>query len=425
MKDSEIIVGLDIGTTKICAIVGEKAENGKINILGVGRADSKDAVQRGVVTNIDKTVKAIGQAIDEASRKSNVEIEVVHVGIAGQHIKSLHHRGQITRYNAQEEINNEDIKRLINDMYKVATDPGEEIIHVIPQDYIVDNERGIKDPVGMAGVRLEGNFHIITGLVTAAKNIDRCVIKSGLAVDDLVLEPIASSESVLSEEEKEAGVALVDIGGGTTDIAIFQEGIIRHTAVIPLGGEIITNDIKEGCNVIYRDAEAMKVKFGSALANEAKENEIISIPGLRGREPREISVKNLSKIIQARTEEIFEHVYFEIKSSGFSKKLQGGIVLTGGGSQLKHLPQLVEYVTGIETRIGYPVEHLSKGLIKEVQSPMYATGIGLVLHGFKEQENSGKTIEKVYDGSARKSPFGGILNKAKAWLREDQDDFKN
>jgi cell division protein FtsA len=370
-----------------------------------------------VVVNINRTVDAIQHAVSEASRKSNVNIKVVHVGIAGQHIKCLHHRGQITRNNGEDEINQADLDRLIQDMHKVVLDPGEEIIHILPQDYIVDNERGIKDPIGISGVRLEGNFHIITGQITATKNIDRCVTKANLEVEELVLEPIASAEAVLSEEEKEAGVALIDIGGGTTDIAIFQDGIIRHTAVIPLGGEIITGDIKEGCNVMIKQAEMMKVKFGSALANEARDNEIISIPGIRGRDPREISVKNLAHIIQARMEEIFEHVHFEIKSSGFEKKLQGGIVLTGGGSQLKHLPQLVEYVTGIDARVGYPTEHLSKGLITEVRNPMYATGIGLVLHGAK------KPVSTANEQKTEKIKNSGILSRVKGWLADGQDDF--
>ncbi|MBT3301986.1 MAG: cell division protein FtsA [Bacteroidetes bacterium] len=418
MKEKEIIVGLDIGTTKIAAIVGERAEGGKINIMGVGLTETRDAVLRGVVVNIDRTVDAIKQAVSEASKKSDVNIKVVHVGIAGQHIKCLHHRGQITRNNGEDEISKVDLDRLIHDMHKVVLDPGEEIIHIIPQDYIIDNDRGIKDPIGISGVRLEGNFHIITGQVTATKNIDRCVVRANLEVAELVLEPIASAEAVLNEEEKEAGVALIDIGGGTTDLAIFQDGIIRHTAVIPLGGEIITNDIKEGCNVMQKQAEMMKVKFGSALANEARDNEIISIPGIRGRDPREISVKNLAHIIQARMEEIFEHIHFEIKSSGFEKKLQGGIVLTGGGSQLKHLPQLVEYVTGIDARIGYPTEHLSKGLISEVRNPLFATGIGLVLHGAKTPIKSGNE-EKV-----EKTKKTGLFGKVKHWLEDGQDDFK-
>ncbi|MEA3494483.1 MAG: cell division protein FtsA [Bacteroidota bacterium] len=425
MDKSEIIVGLDIGTTKICAIVASKASSGKIDILGMGRSDTNDAVLRGVVVNISKAVAAIKSAINEASSKSGVEIKVVQVGIAGQHIKSLHHRGQITRDNSEDEINQNDIDRLITEMHRLVLDPGEEIIHVIPQDYIVDNERGIKEPIGMAGVRLECNFHIITGQVTAAKNINRSVDKANLEVENLVLEPIASSEAVLSEEEKDAGVALIDIGGGTTDIAIFKNGIIRHTAVIPLGGRIITNDIKEGCNVMQAQAEKMKVKFGSALANESSENEIISIQGIRGREPREISIKNLASIIQARIEEIFDHVDFEIRSSGFENKLQGGIVLTGGGSQLKHLPQLVEYITSIDARIGLPTEHLGKGMIKEIQNPMYATGIGLILHGLKNPtKNINKKIIEKKKKIRPKNPFSVQIEKFNIWFKDGQDDFK-
>ena len=427
MENNEIIVGLDIGTTKICAIVGRKNEYGKIDILGVGKAESA-GVSRGVVTNIQKTVAAIKSAVDQATAKSNVDIKVVHVGIAGQHIKSLRHRGTIVRGNGEDEIEQTDIDRLIQDMHRLVMQPGEEIIHVIPQEYIVDKEHGIKDPIGMAGVKLEGNFHIITGQVTAAKNIDRCVTKAGLKVADLILEPIASSEAVLTDEEKEAGVALVDIGGGTTDIAIFQDGIIRHTAVIPLGGNIITEDIKEGCTVMHKQAEALKIRFGSALADEARENEIISIPGLRGREPREISVKNLAYIIQARVEEIFEHVYYEIKCSGYEKKLIAGIVITGGGSQLKHMAQLVEYVTGMDTRIGYPNEHLSQGMIDEVNSPMFATGIGLVLKGFGPAKAVKTTVAQGSVNTEVVKNSGwlkGIFKKSKDWFEdEDLEDYK-
>lgn len=423
MKDPEIIVGLDIGTTKICAIVGEKTENGKINILGIGREDSHDAVLRGVVTNIDRTVEAIRMAVDTASATSGVNIEVVHVGIAGQHIRSLHNRGLLTRDNSQDEIRQEDLDRLESDMHKIVLDPGEKIIHVIAQDYIVDNERGIRHPIGMAGVRLEGNFHIITGQIGAARNIERCVQKAGLKLADLILEPIASSMAVLSEEEMEAGVTLVDIGGGTTDIAIFKDGILRHTAVIPLGGEIITHDIKEGCNVLYKHAEKLKIEHGSALASETDDAKIV-VPGLKGREPKELSRKNLAHIIQARAEEIFEHVYFEIRSPGFDKKLGGGIVLTGGGSQLKHLPQLVEYRTGIDTRVGFPNEHLAKGLVQEVGVPMYATGIGLVLYGLNAPSKTDGTNEKKAL-QEKKRNSGGFLQRAMDWLKDDQNDFKN
>jgi cell division protein FtsA len=311
-KGKDIVVGLDIGTTKIVCMVGSKNEFGKIEILGMGKSESV-GVTRGVVSNIDKTVGSIKTAVAEAEAQSGVDIRVVNVGIAGQHIKSLQHRGEKIRHTVEEEIAQVDIDSLIDDMYKLVTLPGEEIIHVLPQEYIVDNEQGIKDPIGMAGTRLEANFHIITGQVTAAKNIYKCVEKAGLKVAELILEPLASSEAVLSNEEKEAGIALVDIGGGTTDIAIFQDQIIRHTAVIPFGGNIVTEDIKEGCTIIKSQAELLKVKFGSALANENQENEIVSIPGLRGRSPKEISVKNLANIIQARLEEIIENVYFEIK----------------------------------------------------------------------------------------------------------------
>lgn len=385
MEHTGIIVGLDIGTTKIAAIVGRRNEHGKVEVMGLGRSESL-GVMRGMVANIEKTVASIKEAVAEAEAISGVEITDVHVGIAGQHIKSMQHRGMVTRTNLNDEISRRDIDAIIKDMYKLAMPPGEEIIHVIPQEYIVDNEQGIKDPIGMSGIRLEANCHIITGLITAANNIQKCVTKAGLRTVDIILEPLASAEAVLTEEEKEAGVVLVDIGGGTTDIAIFQDGIIRHTAVIPFGGNVITDDIKEGCSIIRNQAELLKTRFGSALAKQMKDNEIVSIPGLRGREPKEISVKNLASIIQARMEEIIESVYYEIKSSGFEKKLIAGIVITGGGSQLKHVTQLVEYITGMDTRIGYPNEHLGKGM-EEVKSPMYATGVGLVIKGLQELEH--------------------------------------
>ncbi len=406
---SEIIVGLDIGTTKIAAIVGRRNEHGKIEILGMGRSESL-GVMRGVVANIEKTVASIREAVEEAEAKSGVEIKEVYVGIAGQHIKSMQHRGMITRANNEYEISQSDIDAITEDMYRLAMPPGEEIIHVIPQEFIVDNEQGIKEPVGMAGIRLEANCHIITGLVTAAKNIYKCVEKAGLKTKDLILEPLASAEAVLTDEEKEAGVVLVDIGGGTTDIAIFQDGIIRHTAVIPFGGNVITEDIKEGCSIIRNQAELLKVKFGSALSKQTRENEIVSIPGLRGREPKEISVKNLAHIIQARIEEIIDNVYYEIKNSGYEKKLIAGIVITGGGSQLKNITQLVEYITGMDTRIGYPNEHLGKGL-DEVKSPMYATGVGLVIKGLQETEYSESKVKFELDlqpdtgGSGTKVPI--------------------
>ena len=394
MKSSEIIVGLDIGTTKIAAIVGRKNEHGKIEILGHGRTESI-GVKRGVVSNIENTVNSITTAIGQAAQKAEVDIKYVNVGIAGQHIKSLQHRGGIIRENYDDEISKADVDKLLNNMYNLNMSPGEEIIDVIAQDYIVDEEQGIKEPVGMLGNSLEANFHIIIGQTTAAKNIYKCVTKASLEVMDLILEPIASAEAVLSDEEKEAGVVLVDIGGGTTDVAIFQDGIIRHTAVIPFGGDVITEDIKEGCTIIRKHAEELKVKFGSSLASENRDDEIVAIPGLRGRPPKEISLKNLASIIQARMEEIIEHVYYEIKNSGYEKKLIAGIILTGGGALLKHLPQLTEFITGMDTRIGYPNEHLANETTDEMASPMYATGIGLVIEGLRRYyEEMSKSHEK-------------------------------
>jgi cell division protein FtsA len=310
-----------------------------------------------------------------------VNIKFVNVGIAGQHIKSLQHKGTIIRKDFDSEITQQDIDNLQQNMFNLSMNPGEEIIDVIPQEYIVDGEEGVKQPIGMLGNKLEANYHIIIGQTAAAKNIYKCVRKADIEVSDLILEPIASADAVLSEEEKEAGVVLVDVGGGTTDIAIFQDGIIRHTAVIPFGGEILTEDIKEGCSIIRKHAEELKIKFGSALASENRDDEVVAIPGLRGRPPKEITLKNLAHIIQARMEEIIEHVYYEIRNSGYEKKLIAGIVLTGGGALLKHLAQLTEFMTGMDTRIGYPNEHLAPATSDEMASPMYATGIGLVIQG--------------------------------------------
>ncbi len=422
MESSEIIVGLDIGSTKIACIVGRKNEYGKVEILGMGRADSL-GVNRGVVENIQYTVNSIEKAVKEASLSSDVNIKIVNVGIAGQHIRSLQHRGNIMRNSIDEEIEQSDVDSLVENMYKLALPPGEEIIDVIPQEFIIDGQQGIREPIGMSGSCLEANFHIITGKLAAAKNIDKCVTKAGLMISDVILEPLASAEAVLSEQEKEAGVVLVDIGGGTTDLAIFQDEIIRHTAVIPLGGNVITGDIKEGCSIIRNQAEALKKSFGSALASENKDEEIVSIPGLKGREPKEISLKNLAHIIQARMEELIEHIYYEIKTSGFEKKLIAGIVLTGGGSELKHAAQLTEFITGMDTRIGYPNEHLAKTLSGEIGSPMHATGVGLVIKGFQNVEkinkqrkkNNGRTIKK------KDSFLDKIFSKGKDFFEKDSD----
>ena len=388
MEENKISIGLDIGTTKIVAMIGRRNEYGKVQILGVGRSKSL-GVHRGVVNNITQTIQSIQQAVNEAELSADCKIESVTVGIAGQHIRSLQHSDYITRTNSELVIDEDDIDRLINQVHKLVMLPGEEIIHVLPQEFKVDGQAEIKEPVGMYGGRLEANFHVVVGQVSSIRNIGRCVKSAGLDLEGITLEPLASANAVLSFEEKEAGVALIDIGGGTTDLAVFKDGIIRHTAVIPFGGNVITDDIKEGCSIIEKQAELLKIKFGSEWPGENKENEIVSIPGLRGRDPKEITFKNLSKIIHARTVEIIEQVYLEIKNYGHEeqkKKLIGGIVLTGGGSQLKHIKQLVEYITGMDTRVGYPNEHLAGDTDKDVTIPLFATAVGLVLDGLKRFE---------------------------------------
>ena len=383
-KISDIIVGLDIGTTKVSIIIGKRNQFNKIEILATGKSVSS-GVSRGIVSNIDKTVGSIKLALEEVKNKNNIEINEVVVGIAGQHIKSLQHRGEIVRDNIDIEIGQEDIDKLKENMFKLITIPGEEVIHVIPQEYTVDGEDGIQDPKGMAGVKLEANFHVITAQVGAVRNIMRCVEKAGLTPKELILEPFASAIATLDEDELREGVALVDIGGGTTDVAIFLDKIIRHTAVIPFGGNIVTKDIKTGLSILDKQAELLKIKFGSAMYTDDQENVMVSIPGLRGREPKEIAVKNLSEIIGARMKEIIDLVYHEIKVSGYENKLMTGIVLTGGGSQLKSLQQLVSFITAKETRIGYPNEHLSSESKDLVTSPMFSTGVGLVLKGFENK----------------------------------------
>ncbi|KAA3626791.1 MAG: cell division protein FtsA [Bacteroidetes bacterium] len=429
---SEIVVALDIGTTKVCAIAGRKNEHGKLEILGFGKVNS-EGVLRGVVSNIEKTVKAIKEAVQSAETASGQEFKVVHVGIAGQHIKSLQHRGILTRDNDHSEISQADIDRLIKDMHKLVLPPGDKILHVIPQEFAVDNEQGITDPIGMSGIRLEANFHIITGQITASNNILRCIERTGLKVANMTLEPIASAASVLSDEELEAGVALVDIGGGTTDITIFQEGIVRHTAVIPFGGNIITKDIKEGCSIMTHQAEKLKVKFGAALAEEVFDNRIITIPGLRGRDPKEISEKNLARIIEARVMEVLDYVVWEIRRSGYERKLIAGVVLTGGGALLNHIDKLCEYHTGMSTRIGLPVEKLAHGYSERLSSPVFATSIGLLLKGIEDLE-TGRVVYDNYQEKKQEEPveevveevagdkwYEQIFRKTKEWFEAEPD----
>jgi cell division protein FtsA len=396
-NEQPIIVGLDIGTTKIACIAGRKNEYGKLEILGFGRANS-NGVKHGQVLNIDETIKAIKAALDNCKASNpGIVINEVYVGIAGHHIKSLQTRGDIVRQDTNEEITQREIDQLVADQFKTYIPAGDQIIDVIPQEFTVDNFQNIPNPIGYGGVKVGANFHIITGDKNAIRNINRAVEKSNLHTKDLVLQPLASASAVMGQEDLEAGVAIVDIGGGTTDLAVFYEGILKHTAVIPFGGENITNDIKTGLGVLKTQAEQMKVQFGSALANEAKANAFITIPGLRGMPAKEISVKNLANIVQARMSEIMDFVSYHLKQVGLDNRmLNGGIVLTGGGSQLKHLIQLTEYVTGLNARIGFPTEHLAGGHIDELAKPTYSTCIGLILKGYDDYEHNRKQFESVY-----------------------------
>jgi cell division protein FtsA len=398
---NDIVAAIDIGTTKIVSIVGRKNEKNKIEILGFSKAESR-GVKRGTVLNIEDTVNAIQKTVDEVRQQTGHPVSDVVVGIAGQHVKSIRNRGYINRDSYEEEITRADITALIDDMFKIPLDVGEEIIHVLPQNFIVDNEHNIKNPVGMTGKRLEANFNIVIGQVSSARTIEKCINRVGLKVRDLILEPLASAEAVVTEDEKEAGVALIDIGGGTTDIAVYYDGIIRHTAVIPFGGNVVTEDIKQGCSILMRQAELLKIQFGSALGDMAPDDKVVTIPGISGREPKEISFKNLAYIIQSRMEEIIDAASFEIENSGFFDQLSAGIVLTGGGALLTHLSQLVKFRTGHDVRIGLPNEHLAGESDDEVNHPMYSTAVGLILKAYELNENEGKSCIELIAGPDEK-----------------------
>ncbi|MBK8685260.1 MAG: cell division protein FtsA [Bacteroidetes bacterium] len=410
MKNEQpVIVGLDIGTTKIAAIAGRKNKYGKLEIVGFGKADSS-GVNHGMVLNIEECIRSINIALENCMASNpNLTIKEVYVGIAGQHIQSLQTKGDRVLNNVEDEIRKEDIDSLIKDQYKTYIPSGDQIIDIIPQDFTVDSRGGftLQQVIGMTGVKIGANFHIVTGDKQAIRNIHRCVTRSGLSTKDLVLQPLASAAAVMCPEDLEAGVAIVDIGGGTTDLAIFHEGMLKHTAVIPIAGVNITNDIRQGLGVLRSQAEQMKVQFGMALAEEAKSNAFITIPGLKGQQPKEISSKNLANIIQCRMEEILEYVMYHIRQVDLQDKLIGGIILTGGGSQLKYLPQLTEFMTGMSARVGLPNEHLATGYVTELMKPMYATCIGLILRGYDDYEqdrirfisnNSDDSVDPVAEG---------------------------
>ncbi len=380
--DEQIVAGIDIGTTKVCAVVGATDSLNRINVLGVGLAESR-GLNRGVVVNIDQTVSAVKEAVRAAERAAGVTVDTVIAGIAGDHVQSRQERSVVTIAHRHQMIRRSDVKRLIDDTTRVALPADREILHVIPQEYIVDGQDGVLEPVGMSGLRLEANVHVVTGLVSAAQNIYRCIEMAGFGVDDIVLEPLASSFAVLDEEEKELGVSLIDIGGGTTDVAVFEESTVRHTAVIAVAGNSVTDDIRKGLRVKRSHAENLKCKFGSALVDAVIPDEVIRVPGIGGRPDKEISRSVLSQVIQPRMEEILEIARNEIKSSGFSgSQLGAGAVLTGGGSLIPGTAALASEILGMETRVGVP-SGLAGGLVAEVTDPRFATGVGLVLYGLR------------------------------------------
>lgn len=415
--NERIVVGLDIGSTKVCAVVSSIDEQNQIHILGVGKAPS-DGLNRGVVVNIDKTVNAIRSAVEQAELASGIEVNAVNVGIAGDHIRSIRSKGVITINNKDKEITLRDVERLLEDCQRIMLPPDQQIIHVIPQEFVVDGQDGISDPVGMSGMRMEAEVHIITGLVSAAKNIYRCVERAGYQVADIILEPLASSYAVLDDEEKEAGVVLVDIGGGTTDLAVFQDNTIRHTAVIAIAGKKVTDDIRVGLSVLDDQAEKLKREHGECYIEMIDEDEVITVPGIAGRPPKEITKSILAKIIQARMEEIMEIVAIEVKRSGYADTLSAGMVLSGGGSLIRNTCPLANEVLGMDAKIGRPLG-LSGGLIDEVNSPLYATAVGLVIHALKSgtagaesmipASNRGAGVEKV---------MTQIADRMKSWFKE-------
>lgn len=418
-----LIVGLDIGTTKVCAIIAEPTLGDEsIAILGIGTSPS-DGLNRGVVVNIERTIQSISQAVAQAEQQAGVKVEEVVVGIAGDHIQSFRTKGIISISNSNKEISRSDVDRLLDETRKFAMPSDRKILHVIPQDFIIDGQDGIHDPVGMSGIRMEANVHVVTGLVTAVQNIYRCVERSGMKVRDLVLEPLASSFAVLDDEEKEVGVALIDIGGGTTDIAIFEEGIIRHTAVIGIAGKQVTDDIRKGLGIIASQAERIKLEYGHALLSSILRDEVFMIPGVGGRSPMEVTKSMLCQIIQPRMEEILEFSLAEIKCSGYADRLSAGIVITGGGALMRGTEDLAYQIFGMPIKIGIPAGFGYTGLAPEVENPQFATGVGLIRYAMRNQtpqeivvdEEIPTLIQIEHETPVQKST---VLGKMKSFFQE-------
>ena len=376
------ITAIDLGTTKVVGLVGEKTPYG-CRVIAFSERPSQ-GVMRGEVVNIQNVLNAVTPCIEELRQKTGEKIDQVYVGIAGQHIRSQVESNVITREQVTEEISEEEIRRLEQNMYKSRLEPGEEILHVIPQCYHVDDFMEITDPVGMLGKKIEANFRLFIGRTISAEHTKRCIERAGLRLEQLILEPLASAKAVLTDEEKELGVAMVDIGGGTTDLLVYHNNVVRHAAVIPFGGNVITEDIRQGCGIAQRLAEQMKIQFGYCYSDLAPANKTIIMPGIGGREPREISFKTLANIIEARVSEIMDAVIYEIQNSGYADRLQAGMVLTGGGALLTHLPQYVSYKTGLDARVAQPL--LDPDSAPELKHGAYSCAVGLLLKGIEHQE---------------------------------------
>jgi cell division protein FtsA len=404
-KKEAVVVGLDIGTTKICAVVGQINE-GQVDIIGLGTTPSK-GLRKGVVVNIDSTVQSIKKAIEEAELMAGCQITSVYAGIAGGHIKGINSHGVIAVKNR--EITSNDVKRVIDAASAVAIPMDREVIHIIPQEFIVDEQDGIRDPVGISGVRLEGRVHIVTGAITSAQNIIKCANRAGLDVNDIVLEQLGSSEAVLMPEEKELGVAIIDLGGGTTDLVIFSNGAIKHTSVVALAGNHITNDISMGLRTPLEEAEKIKKRYGCALASMVQKDETIEVPSVGGRNPRVLSRQTLAEIVEPRVEEILTLVHHEVMKTGYANLIASGIILTGGTAVLEGLPELAEQIFNLPVRRGIPIG--IGGLVDLVHSPIYATGVGLVLYGSKHETQSRFKIGEA-------NIFSKVTHRMREWIGE-------
>lgn len=403
-EDKNLIVGLDIGTSKIVAIAAEILPEGTLKVIGVGQHASR-GLKKGVVVNIDSTMQAIQRAIEEVELMADCKINTVYSGIAGSHIKSLNSHGMVKI--KESEVSQMDIDRVVETARAIALPADQQILHILTQEFIIDGQEDVREPLGMSGIRLEVRVHIVTGAIAAAQNIVKCIKRCGLEVSDLILQPLASSESVLTDDEKELGVCLVDIGGGTTDLAVFKNGAIRHTAVIPIAGDQITNDIAVALRTPTQSAEEIKVKHGCALRQLADPREVVEVPAVDGREPRQLSCQALTEVIEDRVEEIYEFVQQELRRSGMESMIASGIVITGGAAQMRGMVELGEEIFHTPVRLGVP--RYVEGLSEVVGNPRYATGIGLLLMA-KQQ------VEKQMVGNMQSGSVGRLLERMKSWF---------